>query len=182
MPGARPGDIPVDETPFGEDPSDLPSFRPESDPDCRTVNRTNWGLDATDIIHQTINWKKSIHSSTIRLTSFDGGETERRFARLKTALRSCGTYRGESWAGDYTGSIESQKAPAAGDEAVQYKRSVTFPLNPDDGGTGETMTTSSIVTIVRTGNVIATYGHDKDAFPTALITLQTQRIRNAQRP
>lgn len=171
LPEARPGSIPVRDR---SDADGTPSFKPASDPDCQTVHDIRHARTASAVIDQVINWKDNIHSGGVTLASYDDGEAERLFAELKRAASSCHTYQGDGWNGAYTSTMKLQKAPKAGDEAVQLREYSTVTMGKHD----------ALFIVVRTGNVIATYTSldigRTSSFPTEPIIKQSERIRDAQ--
>ncbi|MFB7336463.1 hypothetical protein ACFC00_33340 [Streptomyces adustus] len=171
LPEARPGGISVQ---GHSDPSDYPSFKPASDPDCQSVHDISNATTASAVVTQVINWRNGIYGGGATLASYDDGEAEQLFAKLKRALNSCHTYQGDGWTGTYTSTMQTQKAPKAGDEAVQFRE-----YAPTEQGRRD-----QLFVIVRTGNVIATYESldigRTSTFPTEPITRQAERLRDAQ--
>ncbi|MER5198081.1 hypothetical protein ACWD3J_32460 [Streptomyces sp. NPDC002755] len=171
LPEARAGGISVQER---RDPTAYPSFKPASDPDCQTVHDIRNAINATAVVVQVINWKDGIYGGGVTLASYDDGEAEQLFVDLKRALRSCHTYRGDGWVGTYTSTMEAQKAPEVGDEAVQFREYTAVDLGKRD----------ELSIVVRTGSVIATYDSLEvgrvPTFPTEPITKQSERLRDAQ--
>ncbi|UUU30793.1 hypothetical protein JIX56_13235 [Streptomyces sp. CA-210063] len=171
LPQARPDGIPVQER---TDPADRPSFKPASDPDCQKVHDIRGGSTASAVVGQIINWKGGIYPGGATLAAYDDGKAEQLFTELEQALGSCATYQGDGWTGAYTSTVKTQKAPEVGDEALQYREYSTLEFGKRD----------ELFIVVRTGNVIATYqslevGRTSN-FPTAPITKQTERLRDAQ--
>ncbi|WSQ11320.1 hypothetical protein OG604_28230 [Streptomyces sp. NBC_01231] len=74
----------------------------------------------------------------------------------------------------YTATMKAQKAPEAGDEAVQFRERNTIEVGKRD----------DLHIVVRTGNVIAVYNSldfgRTPTFPTEPIIKQTERLRDAQ--
>ncbi|MFE2582677.1 hypothetical protein [Streptomyces sp. NPDC059378] len=171
LPEARPGGISVQDH---GDPTDYPSFKPDSDPDCQSVHDIGNARTASAVVTQVINWRDGIYGGGATLASYDDGEAEQLFARLKRALNSCHTYQGDGWTGTYTSTMQTQKAPKAGDEAVQFRE-----YSPTEQGKRD-----QLFVIVRTGNVIATYDSldigRTSTFPTEPIIKQAERLRDAQ--
>ncbi|MFI8305402.1 hypothetical protein ACIF80_18540 [Streptomyces sp. NPDC085927] len=171
LPEARPGSIPIQ---VRSDPADDPSFKPASDADCQTVQDIRYATTASVVVEQVINWKGGIHPGGVTLASYDDGEAERLFAELKRAAGSCHTYQGDGWTGAYTSTMKTQKAPEAGDEAVQFREYSTVELGKRD----------ELFIVVRTGSIIATYTSldvgRTPTFPTEPIIKQAERMRDAQ--
>ncbi|MFD5497837.1 hypothetical protein ACFWH4_34330 [Streptomyces sp. NPDC127091] len=171
LPEARPGSIPVQDR---SDPAGHPSFKPVSDPDCQTVHDIRYATTASAVVKQVINWKDRVYPGGVTLASYDEGEAERFFAELKRAVGSCHTYQGDGWTGAHTSTMKAQKAPEAGDEAVQFREYSTVELGERD----------ELFIVVRTGSVIATYTSldigRTPAFPTEPIIKQAERTRDAQ--
>lgn len=171
VPQARPGGMSVQDP---LDPADRPSFEPASDPDCATVHDVLGADTASAVVHQVINWKDGIFPGDVTLASYEEPEAERLFARLERALGACHTYRGDGWTGAYTSTMKAQKAPQLGDGALQFREYSDLEGRRRD----------ALSIVVRTGGVIALYsaldvGRTPN-FPTEVIALQTERLRDAQ--
>ncbi|MFF7237218.1 hypothetical protein [Streptomyces collinus] len=171
LPGARRGSIPIEDRLA---PGHVPSFKPASDPDCQTVQDIRYATTAPAVVKQAINWKDDIYPGEVTLASYGDGEAERLFEKLKRAAGSCHTYQGDGWTGAYTSTMKVQKAPEAGDEAVQLREYSTVDLGRRD----------ELFIVVRTGSVIATYTSldigRTPTFPTEPIIKQAERIGDAQ--
>lgn len=167
------GPVPVQEPDSGG--RTLP---PVSDPACQPLIDIVDGKSSHAHVFQIFNWRDNIMGGSSTLASFEEGEAEERFAEVKKAVTTCRAYEGESHMGPIRTTVRPERAPKAGDETAAF-RSIT-PLGPKAGDNNKH------TVVVRTGNTIATFselsmGTDRH-FPTALITLQADHLRDAQRP
>ncbi|WP_190037621.1 hypothetical protein [Streptomyces fructofermentans] len=171
LPEVEPGRIAFEDR---SDTSDAPSFKPASDPDCQTVHDIRYARAAPTVVRQVMTWKDGIFPGQVTLASYRGGVAERLFAELERAAGSCNTYRGDGRTGAYTSTMKTQKAPNAGDEAVQFREYSTVELGKRD----------ELFIVVRTGSTIATYNSLEvgrvATFPTEPIIDQAERLRAAQ--
>lgn len=173
VPGAYEGGLAVrDPVPEGEGRD----FPPVSDSDCQTVRDISGGKHASAVVLQVFNWKGDIWGGGSTLASYEDGKARQTFARLKQALASCHSFEGFGYTGKFTATLTAEKAPGVGDESVRFRE--IAPLDHDGDRSEEW-------TLVRTGNAIAVFrklnvGADS-SFPSALISTQVGRLRDAQR-
>ncbi|MFL9683741.1 hypothetical protein [Streptomyces sp. KL110A] len=154
------------------------SFPPISVPACQPLRDARNGEGSIAHVFQIFNWKKNIMGGSSILASYEEGEAERRFAELKQALTTCRSYEGEGYVGRFEVSVRTEAAPRVGDEAVAFREII--PMKP------ERIDRNEQFVVVRTGNTIATFTELSAgkglSFPTELISLQVERLREAQRP
>ncbi|MFF2775595.1 hypothetical protein ACFVU3_11870 [Streptomyces sp. NPDC058052] len=153
--------------------------RPVSVPACRPLVDVRDSEDAHARVHQIFNWKKNIMGGASLLASYEGDRAQRRFAELRKALADCRSYEGEGYAGKFEVTVEEEKPPAVGDEAIAFRE--TILVGADMGGFR-----SEQFTVVRTGGALAVFSElsvgSELSFPAELIARQVDRLRNAQRP
>lgn len=174
VPHALKAGVPVEEA----DPHRKRRFPPVSVPACQTMLDIRAGRRAAAVAVQTFNWKDDLWGGESTLAAYEDGDARQVFAELRQSLDSCDAYEGEGWTGKIKVSVEREHPPRIGDEAVRFHETVAG----ESGGLGDNM---DQVTVVRTGNTIATFTKmnvgARATFPADLIQRQTERLRAAQR-
>ena len=173
VPQAREGAIPVQEP---QPESGQGSFPPVSDPACQTVLENSAAKGASAHVGQIFNWKDDIWPGTSRLASYEGTKAETSFDQLQQALKTCRSFTGTGYVGEYRAKLIIETAPHVGNEAVSYR--LTTPVNDDQ-------IRDEQHTVVRVGSTIATFTMlnvgGSSSFPTDLIHKQVERLETVQR-
>ncbi|WP_086769198.1 hypothetical protein [Streptomyces bobili] len=95
---------------------------------------------------------------------------------MRTALKTCKSYTGEGYVGEFTAEVTVQDAPRVGDDALSFR--TASPM-----GDGRVMHREYVVVI--TGNAVAKFSKLEAGraaeFPRTLIERQVDRLTAAQR-
>ncbi|MFE7409603.1 hypothetical protein [Streptomyces laurentii] len=150
------------------------AFPPASDAACQRVLD---GVDAESSsarVVQTFNWKENIMGGSSVLASYEGGEAENAFRRLRDALRVCRSFTGFGWAGEYQAEVVAEQAPDVGDEALAFHL-----VSQVDGRRRD-----EHHVLVRVGGLTAGFTElnvdRKAVFPLAVIRKQVDRLGAAR--
>ncbi|MGW0828736.1 hypothetical protein [Streptomyces sp. NPDC002845] len=119
VPQAREGGMGVQEPVSAE--GDGSSFPPVSDPVCQTMLDVRSGVSASAVVSQLFNWEGDIYPGSSTVAAYEDGEALGAFTELKQALRTCRSYEGEGFVGEFTAAIKVEEAPEVGDEAVRFR-------------------------------------------------------------
>ncbi|MEV5493023.1 hypothetical protein AB0L47_34470 [Streptomyces bobili] len=152
------------------------SFPPVSDPSCQELLDLLEARDSSASVAQIFNWEKDLWGGESLLASYAGDGARRTFTGLRTALKTCKSYTGEGYVGEFTSEVTVQDAPRVGDDALSFR--TASPM-----GDGTVMHREYVVVI--TGNAVAKFSKleaDRTAqFPRTLIERQVDRLTAAQR-
>ncbi|MFD8197259.1 hypothetical protein [Streptomyces wuyuanensis] len=152
-----------------------PNFPPVSDASCqRAFDVLHAETSAAHVI-QIFNWKENLMGGGSTLASYEGVEAREAFRRLQDALKTCKSFTGVAWAGEYSAKITVEKAPDVGDEALSFH--LIMPM-PEVGGRDEHHV------FVRVGDATAHFTElnlgQKAQFPVDLVKQQVDRLSSAQ--
>lgn len=157
------------------------TFPPVSVTSCQTLVDFLRADGASASVTQVFNWEKDTSGGQSTLSYYGVDEAERAFQRVREALKKCGSYSGEGYAGEYTAHVAVSQAPEVGDEAVAFHEATSVKSLDD----AESMTADSEYVCVRTGGAVVVFnksGYGSDVkFPRQLIEKQVDRLDEAQR-
>ncbi len=152
------------------------TFPPVSDASCERLLDVMTGETASAVVGQTFNWVDDIWGGDSLLASYPEATAREEFRAARDSLKTCKSFTGVAWAGEYAAEVTVEKAPALGDEALSFH---LISQLPDGGGQRD-----AHHVLVRTGTTVVDFHKlNVDAraqFPLALIGKQVDRLSAAQ--